>query len=261
MEESPPSPPDRSYQPSSYPPSSYPPSSYPPPSYPPPPPPGAPPPAPPGGADSLPPIPWEQPGLDFFTAFYETLQLLVRSPRKAFERAAVTRALGRPLGFAILVAWPGILAGTLWDLALRQTMESRMPWLEGERFQRSPVFEIAAAILAPCWLPILLFVAAAIQHLFLMMVGGASRGFKATFRVFCYAAVSTLLGLIPACGSLVGGAWNLVLAIIGFSAVHRISTGRAILAVAMPLLLCCGCVAILLAMFGAAWMAALKPGG
>src|SRR5437899_7171091 len=106
MDERPPIPPDPP-SPSDFPP---PPSSWPPPppSSPPPPPSAPPPPVwgsssigPSGGGPFEPvpppgpePIPWEKPGLDFFSAFYETLRLLFLTPRKAYERVGVTHVFG-----------------------------------------------------------------------------------------------------------------------------------------------------------------------
>src|SRR6185369_11645568 len=114
--------------------------SSPPPTWPPPPPYGQGPPpgdVPPPPGPELAPIPWEQPGVGFFAAFYDSLLLLATRPRQAFERVGVTSAIMRPLGFAVLVGWPGILASTLWDLALRQQMEAWMPWASDPRWERS----------------------------------------------------------------------------------------------------------------------------
>jgi hypothetical protein len=216
-------------------------------------------PSPPDSTPPMEPIPWEQPGLGFFASFYETLRLLATQPRRAYERVAVTSAIARPLGFGVLIAWPGILATTLWDIALRSQLDNLAPWLQqGRRYETPPVFEITFALAAPCWLPIALFVGAALQHLFLWMVGGAKRGYAQTFRVLCYAQVSAALGVIPLCGSVLGAIWHLVLQVIGLSATHRIGTGRAVMAILLPLILCCGCVAVLFSIFGAAWMAMLR---
>jgi hypothetical protein len=107
---------------------------------------------------------------------------------------------------------------------------------------------------APIYIPIGLLIGAAFQHLFLFLVGGAKRGFLATFRVQCYAGASLIFAVVPACGSIVGVIWSLVLAVIGLSAAHQISTGKAAAAVLLPLLLCCGCISVCFALFGAALM-------
>lgn len=205
------------------------------------------------------PIPWEQPGLGFFAGFYETLRLLATKPRRAYQRVAATRAWMRPLGFALLVGWPGILAGTFWEITFQSQMEQWLPWLKDQGFERTPpIVAIGIALAAPVWFPVFLFVAAAFQHLFLWMVGGAKSGFVQTFRVMCYAQISALGGFLPMCGSLLAAVWHIVLQVIGLSAVHKIGVGRALLALLLPLLICCGCIAILFSMFGAAWLAGLK---
>ena len=219
---------------------------------------GGPPPGDPPGSEppeTIPPIPWEQPGRGFFDAFYETLRLLIRAPRQAFERVPITSAILRPLGFAILIAWPGLVVGTLWEVALRPAMESLVPWA-ASRAERSPLLDIGVAVAAPIWMPFGLFISSAIQHLLLMMVGGSKRGFMATFRTICYAQVSSLLLWVPACGAPLGGLWYLVLTIIGLSAMHRVAVGRVIMAQLLGLLLCCGCLALAFSIFGAAILAA-----
>jgi hypothetical protein len=206
-----------------------------------------------------PPIPWEQKGLDFFSAFYETLRLVLFKPRTGFTRVPIAPSFARPLGFAILVGWPGILAATLWDLAFSRYLQSLLPMASDQQWERSPALEIGFALATPIWLPVALFLGALLQHLFLMMVGAGKRGFIGTFRVLCYAQGASLFGLIPLVGGLLSLLWHLVLQVIGLSAVHRVGVGRVLLAVILPLSVCCACV-ILLAVFGAAWLGWLRNG-
>ncbi|PYQ12633.1 MAG: hypothetical protein DMF80_16890 [Acidobacteria bacterium] len=82
-------------------------------------------------------------------------------------------------------------------------------------------------------------------------LGGAPRGFEATFRVACYAEAAALIRLVPLCGSLLSTAWFLFLAIVGLSEAHGISKGRAAAAVLLPLILvCCCCAAGILLVLG-----------
>jgi hypothetical protein len=108
---------------------------------------------------------------------------------------------------------------------------------------------------------IFLFIGAAILHLCLMLVGGAKRSFETTFRVVSYAVGSTNpIAIIPFCGGAVamiipfcGGAvamiWNIVLECIGLAKAHETTSGKAVLAVFLPLIVCCGGL-ILLSAFG-----------
>jgi hypothetical protein len=89
---------------------------------------------------------------------------------------------------------------------------------------------------------IIAFIVAGIIHLFLMLFGGANRGFGATFRVVAYTESLALCYIVPMCGPLIFLLWGLVLYIIGLAYAHRTDGWRAVLAVlAAPILcvLCC----------------------
>jgi len=217
-------------------------------------------PPPPTPPPALPVIPWEQPGLHVFSAFFQTAGMLLSSPRQSFERVANTTRVARPLVFGLIVGLVGVAAETFWNLLLRDLLPEFFPWAD-DRYRVSQAFAVMGAATAPVWLPMFLVLVAALQHLFLFLVGGAKRGFVATFRVVAYSWVTMPLAIIPMCGQLAGGIWNIVLLVIGLSAVHQISTGRAAAAVLLPLILCCACVGMALALFGAAIFGALGAGG
>ena len=225
-----------------------------PPSYgsipPPPPPPTAPPPT----AEV---IPWEQPGVDAFSGFARTIKMLLTAPQRAYEGMPLSPAFGRPLVFGILVGWVGVLAGTFWNLIFREWIETALPMADKSWNEMSATMRIISAMVAPIWIPVALLLGAALQHLFLFVVGGAKNGFIATFRVQCYAGAAMVLGIIPICGSLAAVIGSLILAIIGLSVAHRISKGKAAAAVLLPVFLCCGCIGISIALFGAAILGAL----
>ncbi|MBP1619445.1 MAG: hypothetical protein H6Q02_212 [Acidobacteria bacterium] len=232
--------------------------------YPPTPPPitpgGSPPPVPPVPPATAP-LPWEQPGYPFLEALYETAKLLVTAPTEAFRRVSVTVDLGRPLLYAILLGWIGIIAGQLYSIALRGVMTNLMPFQSPEGFAMGTGASIAVMVLAPVFVLLGIFIWSAIVHLFLMMVGGANAGFGATVRVMCYGTTAQLAQVVPLCGGIVGAVWAIVLEIIGLAQVHRTSQGKAALAVLLPLALCCVCIAIMAALFGAAIMAAIGQSG
>jgi hypothetical protein len=105
-------------------------------------------------------------------------------------------------------------------------------------------------VLGPIQVLVYLFLGAGINHLFLMLFGGARKGFEATFRVVCFCQAATLLGIIPVCGML-AGLYAIVLNIIGLSEAHGISRGKAALVVLLPILLVCCCCALgMLVFFG-----------
>src|SRR5207302_206480 len=75
--------------------------------------------------------------------------------------------------------------------------------------------------------------------------------FETTFRVVCFAGGSANpLLVIPICGGLIAGIWKIVLYCIGFAHAHETDTGRAVLAVVLPVIVCCGSAIVLGMMLG-----------
>jgi hypothetical protein len=97
------------------------------------------------------------------------------------------------------------------------------------------------------------FIASGILHLCLMIVGAAKQSFETTFRVVCFGGGSAdPILIIPICGGLIGGIWKIVLYCIGLARGHETDTGRAVLAVVLPLIICCGgAIALMMVGFGA----------
>jgi len=83
---------------------------------------------------------------------------------------------------------------------------------------------------------ITLYLGSAIIHLCLMVVGGNRRGFEATFRVIAYSSSTQIFALIPFVGGFIIPLYALVIEIIGLRESHGIGTGRAILAIFLPVI-------------------------
>ena len=87
---------------------------------------------------------------------------------------------------------------------------------------------------------VLLFIGAAWLHLWVFLFGGR-RGIRETFKALAFGETPALmLGWIPVVGIL-AGIWALILSVLGIRELHGISTGRAlgavIVAVIIPLLI------------------------
>ena len=116
----------------------------------------------------------------------------------------------------------------------------------------------AFVILIPLFVVIGLFIGSAIVHVCLMIVGGANHSFETTFRVVAFSQGSVgPLQMIPVCGGLISAVWGLVCNCIGLARAHDTDTGRAVLAVFLPLIVCCGGVVLIALMLGGfgAWSA------
>jgi hypothetical protein len=203
-------------------------------------------------------LPWdERQTKGFFNAFVETLLMVLGKPSVAFTAMKREGGFGEPLLYVIVGSSFGIIVYFLITLLL----PSAIPL--GDRhgvahLVGAGIGSIFMIILAPVFAAIGAFIASAIFHLCLMIVGGARQSFETTFRVVCFVggSVDPLL-IIPFCGGLIVGIWKIVLYCIGLSRAHETDIGRVILAVLLPLVVCCGGGLLIAFMIGAlgAWSA------
>jgi hypothetical protein len=153
----------------------------------------------------------------------------------------VTGGVGGPLVFVVLLGTVGSvfqafysIMGLGLDLILQMT-DMEVP--------ANVLITVTMMILSPALVAVGTFIGATILHLFLMLFGGANRGFEATFRVIAYVSgAAALLNIIPICGALILFVWSTVCEVIGLKQAHQAMTWQALLAVITPyLLLCCCC--------------------
>ncbi len=202
------------------------------------------------------PLPFEDPNKPALNGFFETIGLFVRSPRQAFERMSLTGDLLRPVIYGLVFGSVGYVLSSLWQVWLDETMRTWMPNAEIDS-GIPPGAMIWFAAMSPLIFVVLALINVVISHLCLVLVGSGKSGMGATLRVVAYAQTAMIPVIIPGCGSFIYSIWYLVLEIIGFAVAHKTTYARAALAVFVPLLLCCACIAICLALFGTAIMSML----
>jgi len=198
------------------------------------------------------------------TAFVETTRQVLAAPTAFFRAMPVTGGLGSPLLYAVIAGWIGLAAAAFYQAIWVSIVgPARLPfgldsgelafvlaWLE------SWAGLVAQVVFGGVSVVITVFVGSGILHLMLLLLGGARRGFEATFRVVCFSQATTLLMLIPLflipfCGLAVV-AWCLTLYVIGLAQAHQIGYGQALAAVLLPILaLCCCCVGLAVTFAGA----------
>ncbi|MFB6076149.1 MAG: YIP1 family protein [Candidatus Aenigmatarchaeota archaeon] len=93
-----------------------------------------------------------------------------------------------------------------------------------------------------------LFVVAAISHVLLIIVGGKG-SYEGTFRIVAYTTAFVLISWIPVLNILIG-IYALYVVLIGYSKIHEISKGRALLGLLIPLLVILAAVFSLILFFG-----------
>ncbi len=223
-------------------------------------------PPPPATAASAapPPLPWEDPSIGAVEGWFDTVRLFIGQPQEAFHRMSAT-GIGRPYLYALIAAWIEMAVGfAYWLLLQAPFVLMGLPQLEDELTEAAigtgMILLIAAGIfvLMPLFVIVFMFLHTCILHLMLLILGEGRRGFETTFRLLCYSHTADLANVIPLCGGLIGLVWFVVLQIVGIAEAHRCSYGKAALAVFLPILLCCGCVAVLISMgVGAGILSAL----
>ena len=190
-------------------------------------------------------LPWDQrQSKGFFSAFIETLQMVLTRPDEAFTAMSREGGLGEPLLYAVIGAGIGGMVSFLFSIGFQS-----LGWFGGRHNAFAAMIgmglgSILFVILVPLFVVIGLFIGSAILHVCLMIVGGAKQSFETTFRVVAFSQGSTgPLQMIPVCGGVIAAVWAIIINCIGLARAHEIETGRAVLAVLLPLILCCGCAA------------------
>lgn len=185
---------------------------------------------------------WErEPGAGLFTRLYETVREVLGSPQATFAGLPATGGFARPLTFLVLLGSACGIVSVIYQLVF----ELLTPKAANAPADVTPALMTGIFIGLMICMPLLVavgsFISGGLFHLALLIVGAAPKSFEATYRVVCYANGSTsVLLLVPICGGLVQAGWNLYLLTIGFREVHGITTGKAVVAVLLPMAVCCG---------------------
>jgi hypothetical protein len=175
--------------------------------------------------------PWES-GEGFIPAFFRTTQEVLFSPTKFFKKVAAGQGYWSPFIFAMISGIIGCGAVLLWQWLFFSGMVP--PQIRS--ITTYSLFLIFAIILIPFWVAFFIVIGSGVIHLCVMIVGGNRKGFEATFRAISYSQSALLFYIVPVIGSIVGGIYYLILIILGVREGHGISTGKAVLAALLPLI-------------------------
>jgi hypothetical protein len=178
--------------------------------------------------------------------------MVLTRPAEAFTVMKREGGLGEPLIYVLIGGCVGGLVSFLFSLGFQSLGLFTNGHSNGLAAMAGMGIGSAMIILLPVFIVIGLFIGSAIVHLCLMIVGGANHSFETTFRVLAFSLGSAgPLQIIPLCGGLIFGGWAVVCTCIGLASAHETDTGRAVLAVFLPLIVCCGGGLFLAIMFGA----------
>ncbi|UCF20160.1 MAG: YIP1 family protein [Gemmatimonadota bacterium] len=180
------------------------------------------------------PPPWEtRRDHGFLAALWLTWRESVFRPVPFFRQLPPRAGLGPALGYAALLSAVALLFSLYWGL-----VEGA---LSGGQAEEPLILLIGGLVMAlfslAVMLPVslgLLFLAAGVLHVSLMIVGAGRRGFEATFRALAYSAGPAAFAILPFFGSLLSLVWGTVLIYIAVREVQRTTSGRAALGFLLP---------------------------
>jgi hypothetical protein len=187
-------------------------------------------------------IPWEErERWGWPSALWRTIKRSMGAPGEFFRELAPAGGYGPALLYAMILGFVGILGAFLWQSVLENWLAG-LGLVDADLLSRTSRFFSfwVLVLLSPVLIALRLGFWSVLTHLFLMIAGGAHRGFQGTFRTIAYSQGPSLIELLPVCGSVVAFIWTIVLEIVGLAAVHGTTRGRAAFAVLAPLLILLG---------------------
>jgi hypothetical protein len=196
-------------------------------------------------------LPWEhRQERGFFNAFIETLTIVMTKPGTAFSVMRTEGGLGEPLLYAVIGGAIGVIGWFIFSLGLNS-----LGLLTPRENGFGPMLGMTVSVMVLIWRLIAVAIAplifSGLVHVSLILIGAAKNTFETTFRVVSFSQGSTApLQLVPCCGGLIALVSCLVANCIGVARAHEIDTGKATLAVFLPVIVCCGGGLLLAFMFG-----------
>jgi hypothetical protein len=179
----------------------------------------------------------------------ETIKGVLIEPGDTFRNASRTAGIGPALLFGLILGLAGSIIGLFWQYFMgaafggglgSSAFGDGLPAEFADILPDPSTLLVLSLAMTPVFILIGLFLWSAIVHLMLLLLGGASQGYEATFRTIAYCSGSTaLFQAVPFCGGWVGGIWSLVAQILCLKEMHNISGGKAAAAVLVPFVLCC----------------------
>lgn len=195
-------------------------------------------------------IPWEDPGRGFPGNLGATLAESLTAPARLFRALDPEAPFARPLLYYLVVSVAGALFSTLWAMggggpALPPELTETLGYGGlGETTSRG--WLLLEFFLSPFLALFGLAVWTALIHPFCRLFSDVRRPISETARALCYASGPAVLSVVPWVGGLAAAAGVLVLAVIGVRERHRLTTGRAVAAVLVPVV---GVTVLLVALF------------
>lgn len=189
-------------------------------------------------------LPWEnRTSNNFLNALVDTITMIFTKPDHAFGIMKRDAGLVDPILYSVIIGTVCGVVNFLYNMVFHSFgmfTDHNNPFARLFAFGAGSIFFL---ICLPILVVIGIFIISAIVHVCLMIVGGAKQSFETTLRVMCYGGgTANVLQLVPFCGGWLTAIAGLVLEIIGLARAHETDTWRAVVAILLPMALCCGAI-------------------
>ncbi len=183
--------------------------------------------------------------LGFLKSIVDTLNDVLANPTRTFRKMKKSGGLAVPLTYGWIM---GIVLGCA------ETIISHLLTMKSDEFVRQmyprEVLELFPMLLEQslsskllqliAFVTIGLFIAPAVMHICLWLLGAKKYPYEATFRLYSYTVGSiALIKVFPFCGEPVRLIWQFVILVIALKQVHQTTTAKAVMALLPPLIACC----------------------
>ncbi len=180
--------------------------------------------------------PWERrERFGLLNGLYLTIKDVLLGPGRFFHRMPTQIGILNPLMFAVVLGVIGTFIAWLYSLV---SASLQMALIGDFSHSQSSMFSFFLFLFSPVLMTLGVFIQAGLIHMALVLLGGGKLGFEATFRVSAYSEATTIILLVPLCGSWVALIWSMVILIIGLYNIHETEPWKAVVAVLAPLMLC-----------------------
>jgi hypothetical protein len=192
--------------------------------------------------------PWES-REGFLSAFFRTVWEALFSPTPFFKKVASGRGYSISLIYGLICGAIADYTNVFWIwLFFSMFFQLLPPQFSYAISSFSGMVVVLLFFILPVFETLNILIGSAITHLCLFLVGGNKKGFESTFRIFAYANSARLFYIvpffiIPFFAPLLFFAvtlYHLILIIIGLRECNEISTGKAVLAALLPLMILIG---------------------
>ena len=175
--------------------------------------------------------PWEdEAGIGFVQGLLKTLRQSIFEPTRFFRRLPLQGGYKFPFLYALVVSSISILAAYM----ASSILDSRAMSISHGMILMGPRLGTLVYVLLIVVLEI--FIKPVVLLICLLALGVGNAKLESVFRISCYSMGPGIFNVVPLFGSLLAGIWEFVVLVIGLREGFGIGTGRAIIAILLPMI-------------------------